>query len=190
MCGSTFLAWRRDERAVVRPEDPWLYPDVSAVLTFVASDQSRVRCFPAGNNALPLDGGASWHHAAVVDDLLAPGKRQQRDTDIVRSCLKAAVDGPFFPEWEFHTLFGLTRAEVRDVLHAWPAEPAYAAGGYDSPAHFQRVAIDNAMNNLLGYPHGRRGAAFTREVGATRTEIDAVFARRRAARPRATSAEG
>lgn len=39
--------------------------------------------------------------------------------ELVRRCLAASVDGPFFPDWEFETLFGLTRDEVREVLDAW-----------------------------------------------------------------------
>ncbi len=44
-----------------------------------------------------------------------------RDVEIVRQCLAAAVRGPFFPDWEFGTLMGLTRDEVQDVLLTWPA---------------------------------------------------------------------
>ena len=43
-----------------------------------------------------------------------------REREVVRECLQAAVEGPFFPEWEFSTLFGLTRDEVRKVLSSWP----------------------------------------------------------------------
>lgn len=46
----------------------------------------------------------------------------QEDRKIIGDCLRATVEGPFFPEWEFHILFGLTRAEVARVLqsgHRW-----------------------------------------------------------------------
>jgi hypothetical protein len=42
------------------------------------------------------------------------------ELDVVKECLRAAVDGPFFPDWELHALFGLERAEVRKVLQSWP----------------------------------------------------------------------
>jgi len=63
----------------------------------------------------------------------------------VRQALTAAVTGPFFPDWEFATLFGLDRDEVRAVLAAWPET--------DDPTA-QLTAVTNALNNLLGYPHG------------------------------------
>lgn len=35
------------------------------------------------------------------------GALTQDQRDIVERCLHAAVEGPFFPDWEFHTLMGL-----------------------------------------------------------------------------------
>jgi len=40
----------------------------------------------------------------------------ERERDVVRQCLQAAVDGPFFPEWEFGIIFRLERDEVKQVL--------------------------------------------------------------------------
>jgi hypothetical protein len=34
------------------------------------------------------------------------------DKAIVGQALRAAANGPFFPDWEFHALFGLERSEV------------------------------------------------------------------------------
>ena len=31
------------------------------------------------------------------------------DHKIIAEALSAAAEGPFFPDWEFHTLFGLER---------------------------------------------------------------------------------
>lgn len=59
-------------------------------------------------------------------------------------CLRAAADGPFFPEWEFPTLFGFSRNEFRN--HASRYEPAD-----DLPVHVG-VAVHNTLNNLIGYP--------------------------------------
>lgn len=93
-----------------------------------------------------------------------PESLSDDDRAIIKGCLNAAVNGPFFPEWEFHALFGLRRSEVEIVLIEWPNLPVETQPGYDSHEHFQAAAINNAMNNLLGYPHGVRGDAFVREV--------------------------
>jgi len=64
---------------------------------------------------------------------------------VVFECLRAAVDGPFFPDWEFHTLFGLHRQEVARIVAALP--------NIDDSDESVSLAINNAMGNLLGYPH-------------------------------------
>ena len=66
---------------------------------------------------------------------------------VVFECLSAAATGPFFPDWEFHTLFGIERRDVKAVVDAWPA--------VDETSENVVLAINNSMNNLLGYPHGR-----------------------------------
>src|SRR5215510_4450289 len=64
----------------------------------------------------------------------------------VLECPRAAATGPFFPEWEFQTLFGVNRSEVKAIVDAWP--------NIDETTVRVSLAISNSMNNLLGYPHG------------------------------------
>lgn len=68
------------------------------------------------------------------------------ELEVVKDCLRAAVEGPFFPDWEFHTLFGLERAEVKSILKSWP--------NLNENDEAVVLAINNSFNNLLGYPHG------------------------------------
>lgn len=91
----------------------------------------------------------------------------ERDQSIIRQCLKAAVEGPFFPEWEFHTLMGLTRQEMAHVLDSWPAA---------ADERTRDLAVINALNNLLGYPHGQ-AESLTRLVEADPAEIEAILRR-------------
>jgi hypothetical protein len=72
------------------------------------------------------------------------------DKAVVGQALRATADGPFFPEWEFHTLFGLARNEVRAVADAWP--------NVDSTDSNVALAVNNALTNLVGYPHGQEFA--------------------------------
>ena len=69
-----------------------------------------------------------------------------RSIDVVRECLLAAADGPFFPDWEFQTLIGVDRETVRHVHRAWP-DQTVAEDDFAS-------AVRGSLNNLLGYPHG------------------------------------
>jgi hypothetical protein len=66
------------------------------------------------------------------------------EIEILRQCLRAAADGPFFPEWEFQTLIGASREEVRALISQTALDR-------------EERAVDIAtstLNNLLGYPHG------------------------------------
>jgi len=94
----------------------------------------------------------------------------QEDTEIVGRSLRAAVSGPYFPDWEFATLFGSTRSDVEAVLLQWPRVDL------DDPA--VEAAVVGSLNHLLGYPHGMMERV-EREV-ATKAEIARVL---RALRP-------
>lgn len=69
-----------------------------------------------------MDSGAGIGHPARVTSL-SPESLSDEDRAIIRGCLNATVNGPFFAEWEFHALFGLTRSEVEFVLAKWPDLP-------------------------------------------------------------------
>jgi hypothetical protein len=90
----------------------------------------------------------------------------EEDRAIAHRCVRAAADGPFFEEWEFHTLFGVTRSDVRGVLEAWPT--------IDETDENVQLAIHNSFVNLLGYPHGKR-ELLARLIGADVETIARVF---------------
>ena len=93
----------------------------------------------------------------------------QAERYVVRSCLRAAVDGPFFPDPEFHTIFGLTRDDLAGILDRWPTLD-------DREGTDAHLAINNAFNNLLGYPHGEE-TAWSKYVATTPQEVARVFAK-------------
>jgi len=86
------------------------------------------------------------------------------DLEVVRQCLLATVGGPFLPDWEFQTLMGLTRAEITDIATSWPSDER------------QFVAVNNALNNLLGYPHKQHNE-WTQYISVNPTEVAQVLAR-------------
>jgi len=68
----------------------------------------------------------------------------KNDHLIISKCLKAAADGPFFPDWEFSTLFGFSREEFRHQASLYEPQD-------DQPVHVG-FAVHNALNHLVGYP--------------------------------------
>ncbi len=75
------------------------------------------------------------------------------EIEIVRRSLQATVEGSFFADWEFDTLIGVDRDTVREVYVSWPDQ---TIGQEDFGC-----AVVGAMNNLVGYPHGKEGELMT-----------------------------
>ena len=109
----------------------------------------------------------------------------ESDVTVIRQCLVAATEGPFFPDWEFATLIGgMTRSEVGIVLASWPDRTSPRA---------QDVAVNDVLNNLISYPHGMR-EAWRSFISVDADEVASVLARWRGdddfdPTPRATSSE-
>jgi hypothetical protein len=100
--------------------------------------------------AFPLEGPEVSVVLDSLPDTMNFDHLGDADKAVVGQALRAGVDGPFFPEWEFHTLFGLARSEVRAVADAWP--------NVDSMDANVALAINNSLVNLVGYPHGQDSA--------------------------------
>lgn len=92
----------------------------------------------------------------------------------IGDCLHAAAYGPFFvrtgkhPDMgDFHPIFGLWLDELRTVADAWPN-----TGNLDPET--VDLAVNNSMNNLLGYPHGQI-EAWKDFIAATPEEVASVL---------------
>lgn len=92
------------------------------------------------------------------------------EISIISGCLLAAEEGPFFPEWEFQTLFGVDRAALRNVRLHWPDVSLQDEKVY--------VSIINSLTHLLAYPHGDE-KALERYVPQRRGKIRQVLDRLR-----------
>jgi hypothetical protein len=100
----------------------------------------------------------------------------ERERNVVRECLQAAVEGPFFPEWEFQTIFGITRDDVRRVLRSWPE--------LNEADKDVTLAINNSLNNLLGYPARNKREMWPRFISVSPMELAGIFDRWKGRAPR------
>lgn len=84
---------------------------------------------------------------------MGPDDLSEAELDLIGQCLRAAADGPFFPDWEFHTLIGFDRSAVSEVADEWPSA---------SDAARQDLTVGNVLNSLIGYPidHEHEWSAF------------------------------
>jgi len=85
---------------------------------------------------------------------------------IVGEVLRAAADGPFVPDWEFHTLFGLSREQVRRIADEWPLPIL--------PSEEVTLAVNNSFNTLLGYPH-RKDDLWGDWISVDREALNGLF---------------
>ena len=95
------------------------------------------------------------------------------DFELFKETLRAAAYGPFFPDWEFHTLFGLERSAFRALADAFTPNTVIVGD--------VELALRGAMNNLLGYPHGQE-ATWSEWLSVSPGELQTVFSRFRSAR--------
>src|SRR5262245_14812448 len=94
----------------------------------------------------------------------------ESDRQCIGACLRAAANGPLFEEWEFRTLFGLDRDQLRSVATMWP--------DVDESDETVRLAIHNTLVNLIGYPLDDE--ALVRHTGTNRESLEKLFQRWRA----------
>ena len=91
------------------------------------------------------------------------------DLDVLHRCLRVSADDQtLFEDWEFPTLFGIERSELLKILRDWPK--------VDETTAETQCAIQNALNHLLGYPHGHHDD-WNEYFSFTRAQVIDVFAK-------------
>ena len=102
-----------------------------------------------------------------IDSLMPLKDLDETERQIVRECLKASATGPFFPMWEFHTLFGLEHQEVSDI--------AFGKNKLDDSHEDVGIAINNSLNNLTGYPHKCGKDVWDRFISVPPREVRRIY---------------
>jgi len=103
---------------------------------------------------------------------------------VIKECIKAAAYGPFFideeakdnPYWEIHPLFGLIIDELRKIADALPT--------LDLDDENVKLAINNSINHLLGYPHDCSDEVWSKYVSVSRNELTKIYVRWRSEKVR------
>lgn len=92
------------------------------------------------------------------------------DRELIRLCMRKALDPRYFPEWEFEALMGFTRAELRRFVDSNPSLEAL------NREDVSRQFVGAVLNNLTGYPHGWR-VDLEQALGSTLSDLDALYER-------------
>ena len=93
-----------------------------------------------------------------------------KDRELIVRCLNEALDERYFPDWEFPVLMGFSRAQLQRFVDSNPALDDLDRGS--RPWKF----VCSVLNNLTGYPHGRRLHLESR-VGASLSELELLHDR-------------
>jgi hypothetical protein len=107
---------------------------------------------------------------------MALANLDEKERAVVRECLRAAVEGPFFPDWEFSIIFGLTLEVVKQVLLSWPA--------LNEADQAVVRAINNSFNNLLGYPTPKKQELWPKFISVNGIELARIFDKWKGRAPR------
>ena len=83
--------------------------------------------------------------------------------DLLHRCLRAAVEGDYFPDWELPTLMGARVEELRAILRDW--------AHLDLCSRDTREVLINVVVNLCGYPHNQKERLW-KEVRADESTLD------------------
>lgn len=71
----------------------------------------------------------------------------EEESEIVKECMQCIANGEvILHDFEFQTIMGVNVEEFLEILNMWP--------NLDESDIKVRAAINNSMNNLIGYPHG------------------------------------
>lgn len=96
----------------------------------------------------------------------------QREHDILKKCLNALIHGPFFEDWEFNTLFGVSRSEVSNFLNRFPSYVEIQQKL--NFANDECLILQNVFTNLLGYPH-KNGKILEEMIGMNSKELGILY---------------
>jgi hypothetical protein len=83
------------------------------------------------------------------------------DIALVRACLLASDEDPFFPDWEFQALFGIERSQLGDVRRRWPnvslTEEAVYLSVINAIANLEHIRMAMSRPRFDMYPRDARG---------------------------------
>jgi hypothetical protein len=96
-----------------------------------------------------------------------------RDLQLLDECLRGVLeDRDAFPDEEFSTIMGLDRADYARFVDGWRTTfcTESTAPSWRGSSELAWGMLQNALNNIIGYPH--RSA-----VAPARSEVERLWAR-------------
>jgi hypothetical protein len=93
------------------------------------------------------------------------------EKEVVFQCLRCVATGEIIlNDWEFQTVFGIEFETLEEIVRSLPV--------IDESKEEVRLAINNSLNNLLGYPHGRH-TEWSNYISVPQAEVARIFTKLR-----------
>src|SRR5689334_20281880 len=107
------------------------------------------------------------------DKAMALNNLTEEETDVVFQCLRCVATGEvILNDSEFPTLFGIEFNTLKEIVRSLP--------NIDESKEEIQLAINNSLNNLLGYPHGRH-SRWSNYISVSQSEVARIFSKWRGA---------
>lgn len=91
------------------------------------------------------------------------------EKSVVFECLKCVATGKvILHDWEFQTIMGIEAQELLAIVKK--------ISDIDDSDETANLAINNSINNLLGYPHGKH-SKWNEFISVPESEVARVFAK-------------
>ena len=91
------------------------------------------------------------------------------EKEVIFECLRCVASGEIIlNDWEFPILFGIDFATLQRIVQMIP--------NIDDLSEETFLAINNSLNNLLGYPHGGE-SKWDGFISVSPAEVEHIFAK-------------
>ena len=92
-------------------------------------------------------------------------KFSRKEKAVIRNCLYQAANGPYFDDFEFFALMGVTREEMNEIALTWPDVV---------DIDLSNLAVNNSLLLLTSYPHDLHNLLES-ETGVSIRYINSLF---------------
>lgn len=89
----------------------------------------------------------------------------KNELDIIKKCLLVCFDEEIFPDYIFHTIFGIDRKVYSILIHQFPEIDLRNAS--------MRLAVMNSINNILGCPH-KKSEIIEKSINCNKIELKEI----------------
>ncbi|RYZ85949.1 MAG: hypothetical protein EOP06_15440 [Proteobacteria bacterium] len=162
---------------IIEPDEPKGHRRANLQLRYESKDWNQLFNFLSAYSFQNQFSEELLFHIKAAEDLYEDHDRlgmrailsqlTPEEKSIIGECLNAVVYGPFLlDDWEFPLIMDATREEVSQIASAWPDIPET-----DLTA---RIVINNSINNLFGYPHGKQHE-WSKHISVSPQEVDVVY---------------